>query len=74
MRQNVVLTISNTQYIYHYVWKTVRNTLQCIVGLQLQGECHEMEKNCGTNPSHTFSCLSNLLPRIGEQRNIQVCF
>ena len=46
--QNVVLIIFHT-HIYHHVWKTVRTTLQCIVGLQSQGEGHEMEKSCGTN-------------------------
>ena len=34
MRQKVVLTIFHTQNICHHVWKTVRTTLQCIVGLQ----------------------------------------
>ena len=48
MRQNVVLTIFHTQNIYHYVLKIVRTTLQCIVGLQLRGEGHKIEKNCGT--------------------------
>ena len=42
MRQNVVLTIFHTQNICHHAWKTVRITLQCIVGLQLWGEGPEM--------------------------------
>ena len=66
MHQNVVLTIFHTQNIHHYVWKTVRTTLQCFVGLQLRGEGHEMEKNCWINMSHSFPCFSNLLPRIEE--------
>ena len=74
MRQNLVLKIFHTQNIYHHVWKTVRTTLQCIVGLQSRGEGHEMEKNCGTNLSHSFPCFSNLLPGIGEQQNIKVWF
>ena len=41
MYQNVVLTIFHTQNIRHHAWKTVRTTLQCIVGLQSQGEGHE---------------------------------
>ena len=44
MRQNVVLTILHTQNIYHHVWKTVRATSHCIVGLQSQGNGQEMEK------------------------------
>ena len=44
MRQNEVLTIFHTQIIYHLAWKTVKTTLQCIVGLQLRGEGHENEK------------------------------
>ena len=47
MLQNVVPTIFHTQNIYNNVWKIVRTTLQCIVGLQLQGEGHEMEKTVG---------------------------
>ena len=42
MRQNLVLTIFHTQNICHHAWKTVRITLQCIVGLQLRGEGPEM--------------------------------
>ena len=42
MRQNEVLTIFHTQNICHNVWNTVRTTLQCIFGLQSQGEVHEM--------------------------------
>ena len=72
MQQNVVLTIFHTENIHHNVWKTVRTSFQSNVGLQLQGEGHEMEKNCGTNLSHSFPCFSNLLPRIGEQQNIKV--
>ena len=41
MRQNVFLTIFHTQYICHRAWKTVRTTLQCIDGLQLQAEGHK---------------------------------
>ena len=67
MHQTVVLTIFDTQNIHHHVWKTVRTTLQGIVGLKLRGEGHESEKNCGANPSHNFPCLSNLLLVIGEQ-------
>ena len=74
MLQNVVLTIFHTQNIYHYLWKIVRTTLQCIVGLQLQGEGHEMEKNCGTNLPNIFPCFSNLLPGIGAQHNSRVWF
>ena len=70
----VVLTIFTTQNIYHHVWKIVRTTLQCIVGLQSRGEGHEMEKNCGTNRSPGFLCFSNLLPGMGEQGNIKVLF
>ena len=44
MRQNVVLTVFHAQNIYHHVWKTVRTTLQCMVGLQSWGKGHEMEK------------------------------
>ena len=54
MRRNVVLTILYTQKIYHHAWKTVITTLKYIVGLQLRGEGHVMEKNCGTNLSHSF--------------------
>ena len=74
MRQNVVLTIFHTQNLHHHGWKTVRTTLQCTVGLQLQGEGHKMDKNCGTNLSHGYPCFSNLLPGIGGQRNIKVSF
>ena len=52
IRQNVFLSTFHTQNIYHHVWKTVRNTLQSNVGLQLQGEGREMENNCETNLSH----------------------
>ena len=51
MRQNEVLTIFHTQIIFHHAWKTVKTTLQCIVGLRPRGEGHEIEKNCGTNLS-----------------------
>ena len=44
MRQNVALTIFHTQEIYHHVWNMVRNTLQCIIGLQLRGKGHEIWK------------------------------
>ena len=67
MHQNIVLTIFHTQNICHHAWKTVRTTLQCIVGLQSRGEGPEMEKNYGTNLSHSFPRFFNLLPRIGEQ-------
>ena len=73
-RQNVVLTIFHTQNIFHHVWKTVRTTLQSNVGLQLQGEGHEVEKNCGTNLSHSFSFFSNLFPGIEEPQNMKVWF
>ena len=33
--------IFHKQNLYHHAWKTVRTTLQCIVGLQLRGEGHE---------------------------------
>jgi hypothetical protein len=72
MRQNGVLTIFHTQNVYHHAWKTVRTTLQCIVGLQLGEEGHEMEKKFRTNLSHSFPYISNLLLGIGEQRNIKV--
>ena len=68
MRRNAVLKILHTQFIYYYVWKTVTTTSQCIVGLRLRGYGHEMKKNCGTNPSHSFPCFSKLLPRIGVQQ------
>ena len=42
LRQNLVLTIFHTQNICHLAWKTVRITLQCIVGLRSQGEGPEM--------------------------------
>ena len=38
------------------------------------GESHEMEKNCGTNLSHSFPYFSNLLPGIGEQKKHQSVF
>ena len=57
MRQNIVLTVFHTQNIHHHVWKTVRTTLQRDVGIQLRGG-HEMEKNCGTNLSHSFPCFA----------------
>ena len=41
MHQNGVIKIFHTQNICPHGWKTVRNTLQCIVGLQLWGEGHE---------------------------------
>ena len=41
MHQNVVLTIFHTQNICHHAWKTFKTTLQCIVGLQWQGEGHK---------------------------------
>ena len=72
MRRNVILTIFHTQNTFHHAWKTVRTTLQFIVGLQSRGEGHEMEKNCRTNLSNSFPCFSNLLRRIGEQQNIKV--
>ena len=40
----VVLTIFHTQNIYHHAWKTVGPTLQCIIGLQLRGEGHKIER------------------------------
>ena len=58
MRQNVVLTIFYTQNIHHHAWKTARTTLQCIIGLQSRGKGHEMEKNCGTNLSHSFQTFA----------------
>ena len=67
MRQNVVLTIFHTQNMYEHVWNAVGTTLQCIIGHQLRGGGHEMEKTCETNVSHSFPCFSNLLPGIGEQ-------
>ena len=57
MCRNVVLTSFHTKNINHHVWKTVITTLQSNVGLQFQGEGHEMEKNCGTNLSHSFHCF-----------------
>ena len=42
IRQNLVLTIFHTQNICHHAWKTVRITLQCIVGLQSRGEGPEI--------------------------------
>ena len=72
MRRNGVLTIFHSQNIYHHAWKTVRTTLQCIVGLQLREEGYKMEKKFRTNQSNSFPYISNLLPRIGEQRNIKV--
>ena len=74
MHLNVVLKILHTQNKYHHVWKTVKTTLQSIVGLQSGGEGNAMEKNCGTNPSHSFPCFSNLYTRIGKQQNIKVWF
>ena len=74
MCQNVVLTIFHTQNIRHHVWKTVRTTLQRIVGLQSRGEGHEKEKHYGTNLSHSYPSFLNLLPGIGKQRNIKVWF
>ena len=57
MRQNVVLIIFHIQNIYHHVWKTVRTTLQWIVGLQSRGEGHRVAKskkhrNPALNESH----------------------
>ena len=72
MRQNVVLTVFHIQNIYHHLWKTVRTSLQCIVGLQSWGKGHEMEKNYKTNMSHSFPCFSNLFAGIGGKRNIKV--
>ena len=72
MHQNVVLKIVHTKNIYHHVWKTVRTTLQIIVGLQSQGEGHEMERKiCGTN-LFLFLCFSNILLGIGERQNFKV--
>ena len=77
---NVVLTIFPTQNTYHHVWKTVRTSLQCIVGLQSQGKGHEMRKTMGQIcpflflAFHTFSleleknktskCCSESFPRM----------
>ena len=74
MCQNVVVTINPTQVIYHHVWKNVRTTSQCIVGLQLREKGHEMEKNYGINLSRSFPCFLNFLPGIGEKQNIKVWF
>ena len=41
LRRKVFLTIFHTQDTCHSAWKTVRTTLQCIVGLQLPGKGHE---------------------------------
>ena len=49
-------------------------TLKCIVGLQLRGEGHEIEKNYVTNLYNSFPWFSSLLPGIGEQQNIKVWF
>ena len=70
MRQNVFLTIFHTQNIPHHVWKTLRTTLQSNIVLQSLGEGHELK----TNLSHSVPCFSNLLPGIGERRNIKVWF
>ena len=48
--------------------------MQSNVGCQSWGESHEMEKNCGTNLSHSFPYFSNLLPGIGEQKKHQSVF
>ena len=74
MRHNIVLTVFPTQNVNHHVWKSVITTLQSIVSLQLRGEGHEMDKNCGTNQSYSFPCFSNLIPGIGEQQNIKIWF
>ena len=57
MRQNIVLTIFNTQNIYHHVWKTFRTTLQSNIGLQSQGEGHEWRKTLGQICSIVFLAL-----------------
>ena len=62
VRQNLFLTVFQTQKLFHYVRKTVRTTLQCIVGLQSRGEGHEMEKLW--DKSVPFPFISNLLPGI----------
>ena len=74
IRRQICVNMSYTQNMYQRVWKTFRTTMQCIVGLYSWGGYHEMEKNFGTNLSHSFSRLSNLFPGIGEQQNIKVQF
>ena len=74
MHCSVVLTVFHTLWYIFCVWKTVRTTLQCMVGLQSWRKGHEMEKNFGTNLSHSFPCFSNLLCRIKEKQNIKVWF
>ena len=44
------------------------------LGVQLQGEGHEMEKNSGTNLFHSFPCYSNFLPRIGKNKTSKCGF
>ena len=48
---------SSDNFSHTHAWKTVRTKLQCTVGLQSWGEGHEMDKNCGTNLSHSFPCF-----------------
>ena len=43
-----------------------RNYIALHCWFPIAGKSHEMENNYGTNPSHSFSCVSNLLPGIGE--------
>ena len=59
---NVALTVFHTQNIHHHMWKTVRTTLQCIVGLQWRGEGHEMEKNCGKICLKVFLAIQTFSP------------
>ena len=47
MSQNVFLTIFHTQNICRHVWKTVRTTLQCIVGLQSREKAMKSRKTMG---------------------------
>ena len=54
---NYALKCSSDNFSHTHAWKTVRTKLQCTVGLQSWGEGHEMDKNCGTNLSHSFPCF-----------------
>ena len=70
--------------INQHIWKILRNTMQCKVDLQLQGECHK--KNYVTNlfqgypiflDNITLQCSSYQFPcmvtRILWMKNVQKC-
>ena len=53
-----------TKHICHYVWKIVRITLHCIIGLKLRGEGPKKYENFGTNVLLLFR---NFSPRYKDR-------